>query len=232
MINNDETKINVIFPDSVLPYIKMQCNDDFFIYETPPYIQVAEHFLTALSPKYCLELGAGIGRMSLYFYKRFNWNNTKFYLQDGDTGDIQYGGIRYSKDNEYYNSFDATDCFCRANGLENFSIIHDIETITDKIDFVYSFASIGFHWHINLYLDKLLPYLNTNTRLLFEIRAPKTQDDIVEEMLRHEYQAFYDSQINYANNHPCYQIIDIINLDKYVGINYKDKTNFLILALK
>lgn len=232
MINNQETKINVIFPDNVLPYVKMQCNDDFFIYENPPYVQVAEPFLATLSPKYCLELGAGIGRMSLYFYKRFNWNNTKFYLQDGDAGDVQYGGIRYSNDSEYYNSFEATDSFCRTNGLENFSVIQDIGTIAEKIDFVYSFASIGFHWHINLYLDKLLPHLTAESRLLFEIKAPKTQEDEVDATTLREYQAFFDDQINYARNHPHYQIIDLINLDNYVGANYKDKTNFLVLALK
>lgn len=229
---NNNRKIDVTFPDSVLPYVEMQCNNDFHIYEEPPYVEVVEDFLTALNPRHCLELGAGLGRMSLYFYKRFNWQNTRFYLQDGDTGDKQYGGIRHSQEDEYYNAFDATDCFCKANGLANFAAIQDVQNLPDKIDFLYSFASIGFHWHINLYLDKILAHLNPHARLLFEIRAPKTPDDCEDETIRQQYQAFYDSQLAYAQSHPDYQLLDIVDLRNYSGCYYKDKTNFLILAPK
>ena len=229
---NPNYKINVIFPEIVLPYVAMQANDDLHIYENPPYISAVDEFLITLSPKYCLELGAGIGRMSLYFYKRFNWTNTHYYLQDGNSGIVQYGGIRSSKTNDFYNSFEATEAFCKANGLTNITIVEDVQAIKNSIDFLYSFAAIGFHWDIDLYLDKVLPVLNKNAKLLFEIRAPLERSHPANDILRKEYQAFYESQINYAKAHPHYQVIDIIDLRNYEGRVYKDRSHFLILAPK
>lgn len=228
-----ETKIdmiNVVFPESVMKYVELQANNDFMIYDNPPYVSVVNDFLQSLTPRYCLELAAGIGRMSVYFNKRFGWQDAFFYLQDGDSGTNQYGGVRHSNGEEYYNSFNSTRDFCEANGLGNRKILNDVSEIDHQIDFCYSFAAIGFHWSIDLYLDKLVPILADDAKLLFEIRAPISMEEVVDEAKRKEYQDFFDNQISYANNHPQYKVIDVVNLDSYQGYYYKDRTYFLILS--
>ena len=223
--------IEVTFPEDVLPFVDTQCNNDFQLYTDPPYFPVVEDKVSALTPKVALEIGAGIGRMSLYFFKKFNWTNTKFIIQDGDAdaGNVQKGGIRYSSEDEFYNSFSATRSYLTANGLTSFSTLTDVTTIEDKVDFVYSFGSIGFHWHINLYLDKIAPLLNPNALVLFEIRAPKPD---VDEETAQKYQAFYDSQLEYAKNHPKYTNVQVVDLTNYTGWLYRDKTFFLLLSPK
>jgi hypothetical protein len=229
---NNNRKIDVVFPSNVLPFVAMQCNNDFHIYEDPPYIAVAEDFLRSLQPRNCLELGAGLGRMSHYFYKRYGWKDTRFYLLDGDSGDKQLGGIRHSQEDEFYNAFEATAAFCEANSLSNYALVRDVQAVAEPIDFIYSFASIGFHWHLNLYLDKLLPKLAADARLMFELRAPNPANDGADATTRQTYQSFYDSQLAYAAFHPDYEIISLLDLRDYDGYHYKDPTHYLILAPK
>ncbi|MEE8059236.1 MAG: hypothetical protein V3T17_15575 [Pseudomonadales bacterium] len=224
-----KSEVDVVIPENVKAYVKLQANNDFHIYRTPPYFSSVENFVSELSPKYCLELGAGVGRMSVYFFKRFIWKDTFFYLQDGDSGTIQYGGIRQSNQGEYYNSFSATEEFCQSNGLDKIRVLSDFGGIKDKIDFCYSFAAIGFHWHINLYLDRLVSNLVDNAKLLFEVRAPLEKGGSANESKRREYQIFFDDQVSYANNHPQYDVIDVVDLKNYDGYFYRDKTYFLIL---
>ncbi|MGB3535484.1 MAG: hypothetical protein WBA13_18445 [Microcoleaceae cyanobacterium] len=229
-MKSTDNKVEVVFPESVNTYVRLQANNDFRIYENPPYVPVVQDFLQSLDPRYCLELGAGIGRMSVYFYKKLGWQDTFFYLQDGDSGTIQYGGVRQSNEGEYYNSFKVAHDFCHANELKKIKILNNVSNIDRKIDFCYSFAAIGFHWHINLYLDQLTPILADDAKLLFELRAPFSKEDSVDLAKRKEYQNFFDDQINYANNHSRYRVMDVVNLDNYQGYYYKDRTYFLILS--
>lgn len=221
-------EINVVFPESSKLFVDLQANNDFKIYTNPPYVSVVEDRLLELKPQTCLELGAGIGRMSVYFYKRF-YPEALFYLQDGDRGTTQYGSIRGNKEGEYYNSFEATRDFCNANGLNNFQVLQDLTDVDRPIDFCYSFASIGFHWHIDLYLNKLPPLLADGATVMFELRAPLSARDEADKERRDKYQQFYDSQITAAQNHSAYEAVEIVDLKNYSGYYYKDPTNFLIV---
>ncbi|MFA0811121.1 hypothetical protein [Microbulbifer epialgicus] len=223
------SKVDIEFPDSAAPYIDLQSNGDKYIYEDPPYVDAVTPFLETLHPACCLELGAGIGRMSVYFFKRYSWKNTFYYLQDGDSGSVQYRGIRLINEGEYYNSFDVTREYCQLNGLTHFQVINAIDKLDRKVDFCYSFAAIGFHWHIKLYLSKLTSLLMPSAKLLFELRAPLEAGNQVIESTRIEYQNFFDDQVSYAMNHPQYKFLDVVNLDGYSGYEYKDRSYFLIL---
>ena len=192
----------------------MQANSDTIIYSQPPYFSVVEDWVAGLNPAVCLELGAGIGRMSVYFRKRFDWKDTFFYLQDGDSGDVQYGGIRDHNKDEFYNSFEATRDFCLANGLENFQTVQLLSAITKPVNFCYSFAAIGFHWHIDLYLDQLSGVLAEGAHLLFELKAPIAETDEASPERRAEYQRFFDDQVTYARNHPAYEVLAVVDLQK------------------
>ena len=222
------SKIEVIFPESSKLFIDLQANNDFNIYTDPPYISVVEERLLQLKPKTCLEIGAGIGRMSVYFYKNF-YDQALFYLQDGDCGSTQYGGIRDKSEGEYYNSFEATQDFCTANGLTNFKLVQNLTDIDQPIDFCYSFASIGFHWHCNLSKYKLPPLLADGATVMFELRAPLQAEDEVSDEKRHEYQQFYDSQIMAARNNLAYEDVEVIDLSSYRGYFYKAPTHFLLM---
>jgi hypothetical protein len=229
---NHQQEINIIFPESTKKYVALQANSDTIIYRQPPYLKVVEEWVQALNPAVCLELGAGIGRMSVYFRKKFGWKDTFYYLQDGNSGDVQYGGIRDHNENEFYNSFTATREFCEANGVENFETVQSLTQISKQVDFCYSFAAIGFHWHIDLYLDQLPSVLAPGAHLLFELKAPIAESDKAGQERRDEYQRFFDNQVSYARSHSAYKVLDVVNLDNYSGYRYKDRTYFLIMQSK
>lgn len=65
MIQKKDTR--VVFPDSCKEFVRLQANNDFDIYTDPPYVSVIDNLLSIFQPAVCLELGAGIGRMSVYF---------------------------------------------------------------------------------------------------------------------------------------------------------------------
>lgn len=196
-----EKNIHVVFPESCKEFVRLQANNDFDIYTDPPYVSVIDNRLSTFQPAVCLELGAGIGRMSVYFFKRFEWRDTFFYLQDGDRGTTQYGGIRHMTEDEYYNSFAATREFCLANGLSQFETINSLSGIKKPVDLCYSFAAIGFHWSIRLYLDKLIPFLPSGAHLIFELKAPLSSLSKTMKGTPEEYRRFYDDQIDFAEKH-------------------------------
>jgi hypothetical protein len=229
---NSEQGIEIVFPYVTKMYVVMQHNNDPIINRQPPYFSVVEEWVRGLNPGVCLELGAGIGRMSVYFFKRFGWNKTFFYLQDGDSGEIQYGGIRDHNRGEFYNSFEATRSFCEANGLDKFETIKPLSAVERPVDFCYSFAAIGFHWHIDLYLDQLPKVLAEGAYLMFELKAPIAETDEASQERRDDYQRFFDDQVTYARSHPAYDVLDVVDLENYDGYRYKDRTHFLLLRVK
>ena len=122
-----------------------------------------------------MELGAGIGRASVNFFLKFILDSTKFYLLDGDSGDKQIAGLNPVTKKDFYNSIEMTECYCKSNNLTNYELINiEKDSIPDvQLDLVYSLASIGFHWHLNLYLEQLIDYTKSGTLLLFQIRNKK-----------------------------------------------------------
>jgi len=152
--------VEILFPKEVLPYCRLQCNNDHSLYTNMPEVRHIEEYVK--DPKTVLDLGCGIGRASVYFHKRFNWN-AKVFLVDGDEGNKQIGD---GKKPGYYNRFTATELFCTANGLTDFEVS---KTIPDrKFDLIYSFLAFGFHWPIEYY--DLKPYCHENTKLIFGIQ--------------------------------------------------------------
>ena len=116
-------KIDIKFPKNVKKYIDLQCNGSLFKYTELPELETIEGVLSGVTPKNVLEIGAGIGRASVYLFKYFNWEGVNFYLLDGNSGDIQVNGTNHSESkNSFYNSIDATKAFCKANNLNNLNL--------------------------------------------------------------------------------------------------------------
>ena len=197
------TKIDVVFDPSVVKYSRLQCNDDRIMFTNMPEVARIEEFVSN-KPETILEIGGGIGRASVYFRNRFNWDNTKFYMLDGNSGEKQIAPIDGDGTNDFYNNFDATIKFCLDNNITNIELMDASnlnwkDQIKDvKFNLIYSFLSIGFHWNIDMYLDHLYEYCNDNTVLLFGMRGTDRGDD------------FALKQEKIVNEHPKYQIVKTI----------------------
>lgn len=181
-------KIDIKFPENVKKYIELQCNGALFKYEDLPELSNIKDELSSLSPKNVLEIGAGIGRASVYLFKYFDWNDTGFYLLDGDSGNKQVNGTNYESKDSFYNSISATREFCLANSMNSFYTLNaennDWLSLDVKFDLVYSFLAIGFHWPINIYLDIIYGMLTSGALLIFGTRAnDKKFDDFMNSQL-------------------------------------------------
>jgi SAM-dependent methyltransferase len=174
----DSPNIDIIFPESTKKYLELQCNSDLKNYTECLELQPILPLLRMLHPQAVLEIGAGLGRISVYINKLLQWNNTSFYLLDGDSGDKQVAGMHSSVQPHYYNSMEATQDFCKANGLTN-SVLLNIEkkiTFTNvKFDLCYSCKAIGFHWPIQQYLTMLTECLADDAYLFFELRSMRLE---------------------------------------------------------
>lgn len=120
-------------------------------------------------PKKILELGCGLGRMSVYLNKQLDYD-PKFILADFDdvSKKIKYG---WNPGKSFYNKLNLTNKFCLMNGLINFETFdlskNDILKLKD-IDLIISVMSVGFHYPIEQYMEKLLKICNGN--IIFGIR--------------------------------------------------------------
>jgi SAM-dependent methyltransferase len=165
--------MNIIFPNSVRECVKMQTDNNWSLYTDMPEAYHVDKYLKTLSPRTVLDLGCGVGRASVYFFKKYKWYKTEFYLADGNTCTRRFKGKRKNK-GEYYNLESATIDFCRANGLTGFRFYNledsDLYHNIKKFDLVYSFLSIGFHWPLSMYLDDLYNTCRPGAYCIFGIR--------------------------------------------------------------
>jgi SAM-dependent methyltransferase len=196
---------NVVFPKNVEKYVKLQHNDKYVRYSKDPMTELMDKYINKLQPKKVLELGSGIGRASVYFFKKYNWTDTVFYLVDGDSGEEQISSVNYNSSEDFYNSMKATKEFCEANGLFKYILVNveRDEIPKEKFDLVYSTYAIGFHWPVSLYLEKIQDKLEHGSLLLFIIRGKQ-----VIEWNKH--------QIDYIKTLPCY---DIVSIDSHTTVN-------------
>jgi len=125
-------------------------------------------------PKRILELGCGLGRMSVYLNKQLDYD-TEFILADYDnvSEKIKYG---WNPGKSLYNKLNLTTKFCLMNNLVNFKIFdlskNDILKLKN-IDLVISVMAVGFHYPIEQYMEKLLKICNGN--MIFGIRKRKCE---------------------------------------------------------
>jgi len=165
----------VLFPPGLGKYIEMQTNGDYNKFGTCPELKLAMYHLGQLKPMAALDIGCGVGRVSVFLFRYFGWDKTLFYLLDGDSGDEQFGGCYDELNDGYYNSLAGTERFCRQNGLTNFRTLNaehrEWETIPDgALDIAYSIKAIGWQWPITEYLDRIYPKMAPGGTLIFEIR--------------------------------------------------------------
>ncbi len=122
-------------------------------------------------PQKILELGCGLGRMSVYLNKQLDYE-PEFILADYDeiSEKLKYG---WDPGDIRYNRFESTRQFCDDNSLKRFEIFNledrDISELQD-IDLVISVMAVGFHYPIEQYFNKLLEISTHDVVMIFGVR--------------------------------------------------------------
>lgn len=212
--------MNIIFPESTKKYADLQCNQQLSDYTDCPELVPLHTFLEKQKPTRVLELGAGLGRASVFLKNKYDWNDTEFYLLDGDSGSVQIAGVHQTLEPCFYNSLKATYDFCVANGIES-GKLHLINAETEKIpeakfDLCYSLKAIGFHWPINEYLYILQKHTYKGSFLFFELRNPINYTSDRAARLAH----FVQSQL------------DAIDCSTYKVVSFSYDSQFPVLLLE
>lgn len=177
------------FPEITKKYVQVQCNGEESYTD---YSIIDKIIFIAGVPSMILELGCGLGRGSVLMNQRLKYNNSKFYLLDGDTcTQGQVCGLNHSGRADFYNSLEATRSFCEANGLSDFVLLDaekNWQRALPKFDLVFSLLSIGFHWPLSLYLDKIYSHLLDKAKLIFQMRLTTNEDPALMEWVDWNYE--------------------------------------------
>ena len=86
-------------------------------------IDAINPYLQEMNPNCVLDIGSGLGRVSVYLFKRYGWEDTRFVLADGDSGNVQLANLRTGK-KDFYNSMASTRIFCEANDMEDIELLN------------------------------------------------------------------------------------------------------------
>lgn len=131
------------------------------------------------SPKRVLDLGCGLGRMSIYV----NWmlKDTSIYwiLADSTCATSSRPKFGWNPPGErFYSNLEWTKAFAQDNGLSNFEIFdlveQDLGSLKD-VDLVMSFLSVGFHYPIDGYIETLLGITTEDCVMIFGVRQGRDE---------------------------------------------------------
>lgn len=128
------------------------------------------------TPRRILELGCGLGRMSVVLHRHFGDERIHFVLADADEVTHADNVSGWDPGRDFYNDLAATKAFCSANGLTNFSLFDLHRGSLDEIgrvDLLCSFLSVGFHFPIEESLHRFWPCLAPDATLIFGVRRDR-----------------------------------------------------------
>ena len=129
-------------------------------------------------PKKCnsiLDIGCGIAGVDIFLNDHFNDHAPMFYLLDKEekNENIYYG---FYAEAAFYNSLELAKSTLIKNGVNEKKIKtifarDDNEIRIDrKVDLVISLISWGFHYPVEVYLDKVYELLNKNGSVIIDLR--------------------------------------------------------------
>lgn len=143
--------------------------------ELAPYeVSQIEEFLPK-DPKVIWEMGAGLGRGSIYLNHYYGSKKSRrWYLFDRDGISEKNTGAFNPKEDEYYNDPKLGASFCELNGLTTFQYL-DTEVEEDwKVpyppDLIFSFCSFGMHVSLERYIDRLIGASSPDVTMIFGTR--------------------------------------------------------------
>lgn len=179
MAGENEAHTKVTFPEGIESWVDSQANGDRTQYTECDDGRTVLWLLRLLpKPRRVLEIGAGLGRVSVYFREKMGWDRTEFYLLDGDRGTEQVAGVHdRTHPDHFYNSHEAARKFCAANGIAGVDL-HTMDAevdwwrgLAEKFDLAYSFKAIGYHWPAGGYLSILRSVMGPGGVVLLQTRS-------------------------------------------------------------
>ena len=134
--------------------------------------------------KNILEIGAGLGRVSVFLNERCKMGrkNRNFYLVDGHG---KYNGYNWNH-HTFYNDLSETKSFCELNGLKNFDMINVTASNNQVIkfakfakespiifDFIISIFCLSYHQSISSYKHILREVCDRDAKVILTVRNTK-----------------------------------------------------------
>jgi len=122
-----------------------------------------------------MDIGCGLGIINIFFQQHYN-DNIKYFLIDKNKIDlkIKYG---FKENYESYNVLQETKKLLNSNGIKNENILMiDAEkqiVIDQKIDFVISLKSMGYHYPYETYLPLLKKVTSSNCTFIFDLASER-----------------------------------------------------------
>lgn len=150
--------------------------------------------------KNMLDIGCGIAREAKLFQETYG---TNLYLLDGDfdkslhkNRSVNYGSV---EDFKFYSKISDLKKFWNSQGMKyNFIDANNIQINESlKFDLIYSAVSCGFHYPASTYKDLILKHSCASTKIIFDIRKSKKQDDIKIIKIILETKKFITAQIEF-----------------------------------
>lgn len=126
------------------------------------------------SPKNVLDLGCGLGRVSVYLHWQLQKPTIEFILADTTEVTPNPPGP------DCRSNLARTADFVQANGIVNyrlFDVFRDKWSTLPQVDLVISMRSVGFHYLIEKSLPQILPLCHPETTLVFGCRPGKYRRD-------------------------------------------------------
>ena len=158
---------------------------DYSYYEELSQIQFDAIKKYIKNPKKILDLGCGLGRMSVYLNWMLKDPEIEYILADGSCNNVpikqKYG---WNPSGEFYNDLQLTEEFVKINGLSNYRILdlgdNSLHLLED-IDIVMSLLSVGFHYPIEPYLEDLISIASNTSTFIFGVRSGKYDVEFFEQ---------------------------------------------------
>jgi len=124
-------------------------------------------------PARILDLGCGLGRMSIYLNWQLDNPPVHFVLADANEVTNEENISGWDPGRDFYNKMENTQTFCNDNGLQNlslFDINRDAVSDIGQVDLLFSFLAVGFHFPLEESLRKYWSCLKSDSTLIFGIR--------------------------------------------------------------
>lgn len=148
--------------------------------------QTIKDFLP-INPTHVLDIGCGVGGIDIFIDKHYNSpKNLIFHLLDKTKKEdnIYYD---YHEKGAFYNSLS----LARALLLENSISLHRVHiyevgddaaiNVKEKVDFVISLLSWGFHYPVDVYIKQVFNLLKKDGMLILDIRKNTKGEDKIRE---------------------------------------------------
>jgi hypothetical protein len=125
-------------------------------------------------PRTVLDVGCGLGRMSVFLNAQLEDPGIRFILADTTRISRSEGPIAgWNPGDDFYNDLALTARFAEMNGLRNvetFDLLRDDWARLPKVDLIMSFLAVGFHFPIENTMPKLLAVASGECTMIFGVR--------------------------------------------------------------